>query len=89
MIPMPAVGPFMLGAIAMASLAVSVFFLRFYRETKDALFLYFAAAFGLEAVTRTLLAFRSAPDEAAVHLYLTRAFAYSLIVVGVYFKNRR
>jgi uncharacterized membrane protein HdeD (DUF308 family) len=89
MMPMAAVGPFLLGAIAMASLAVSVFFVRFYRETKDALFLYFAAAFALEAVTRTLLAFRQATDEAAVHLYLTRAFAYSLIVVGVYIKNRR
>jgi hypothetical protein len=89
MMPMPAVGPFLLGAIAMASLTVSVFFVRFYRETKDGLFLFFAAAFALEAVTRTLLAFRQAPGEDASHLYLTRAFAYSLIVVGIYFKNRR
>jgi uncharacterized membrane protein HdeD (DUF308 family) len=81
--------PFALGAMAMASLVAALFFARYYRDTRDALFLYFAAAFGLEAVNRTLLAFAPAPNEADPTLYLLRAFAYSLIVVGIYQKNRR
>jgi hypothetical protein len=80
--------PFVLGGIVMASAAVSLFFIRYYRETRDALFLYFAAAFAVEAVNRTLLAFQATPDEASPYLYILRAFAYSLIVVGIYRKNR-
>jgi hypothetical protein len=80
---------FVLGALAMASLVAALFFARFYRDTRDPLFLYFAAAFGLEAVNRTLLAFSPAPNEADPRLYLVRAFAYSLILFGIYQKNRR
>lgn len=80
--------PFVLGAIAMASLVASLFFIRFHRETRDPLFLYFAAAFGLEAVNRSLLAFQATPNEASPYLYILRAFAYSIIVFGIYRKNR-
>jgi hypothetical protein len=81
--------PFALGAVAMASLVAALFFARFYRDTRDPLFLYFAAAFGLEGVNRTLLAFSPSPNEGDPVLYLVRAFAYSLILVGIYQKNRR
>jgi uncharacterized membrane protein HdeD (DUF308 family) len=81
--------PFALGAVAMASLVAALFFARFYRDTRDPLFLYFAAAFGLEGVNRTLLAFSPSPNEGDPILYLVRAFAYSLILVGIYQKNRR
>jgi uncharacterized membrane protein HdeD (DUF308 family) len=80
--------PFVLGCIAIASLTVSLFFLRFHRETRDPLFLYFAAAFGVEAVSRTVMAFQATPNEASPYLYVLRAFAYSLILVGIYRKNR-
>jgi hypothetical protein len=80
--------PFVLGAIAMASLVAALFFIRFHRETRDPLFLYFAAAFGLEAVNRTLLAFQATPNEASPYLYILRAFAYSIILFGIYRKNR-
>ena len=80
--------PFVLGAIAMASLAVALFFVRFYRETRDPLFLFFAAAFGVEAINRTVLAFQATPNEASPYLYIMRAFAYSLILIGIYRKNR-
>lgn len=89
MTTMTPLAPFLLGAVAMASLIAAVFFGRFYRQTRDPLFLFFAAAFGLESVNRTLFAFSSVPSEADPALYLLRAFSYSLILVGVYFKNRR
>lgn len=81
--------PFVLGAVAAASVMAALFFARFYRDTREPLFLYFAAAFAIESVNRTLLAFSSTPNEADPSLYLLRAFAYSLILVGIYRKNRR
>lgn len=80
--------PFLLGGIVMASVTVALFFARFYRETRDVLFLYFAAAFAVEALNRTVLAFQDAPNEGSPSLYILRAFAYSLILVGIYQKNR-
>jgi uncharacterized membrane protein HdeD (DUF308 family) len=86
---MTRVGPFALGAVAMGMVVAAVFFARYYRETKDPLFLYFAAAFGIEAVNRTLLALSPMPNEGDTVLYLLRAFSYSVILVGIYRKNRR
>ena len=60
--------PFVLGCIAIASLTVSLFFLRFHRETRDPLFLYFAAAFGVEAISRTVMAFQTTPNEGSPYL---------------------
>lgn len=85
---MSPLAPFALGFVATASLVASLFFLRFYRESRDVLFLYFAAAFGIEAVNRTLFAFSANPSEGAAPLYILRAFAYTLILVGILNKNR-
>jgi hypothetical protein len=79
--------PFVLGAMAMASAVAALFFGRFYRESRDPLFLYFAAAFAIESLNRTLLAFSPTPNEAAHGLYLLRVLSYSLILVGIYRKN--
>ena len=82
--------PFVLGAIALGSFVAALFFARFYRDTGDGLFLHFAAAFGLEGVNRTLLALSaSPPNEAAPVFYILRAVAYSIILLGIYRKNRR
>jgi hypothetical protein len=47
---------FLMGAIAMASTIVALFFLRFWRETGDRLFAMFALAFLLLGITRFGLA---------------------------------
>ena len=47
---------FLMGAIAMASLVVALFFLRFWRKTGDRLFAIFALAFLLLGITRLGLA---------------------------------
>jgi hypothetical protein len=47
---------FMMGAIAMASAVVALFFLRFWRETGDRLFAIFALSFLLLGITRLGLA---------------------------------
>ena len=43
----PALVGYIAGAISLGFLAVSLFFLRFWRRTRDSLFLAFAAAFVL------------------------------------------
>ena len=43
---------FLLGVIVTASLTAGAFFLRFWRQTRDTLFLAFAAAFFIEGVNR-------------------------------------
>jgi hypothetical protein len=78
---------FLLGAIAMASLTAAVFFLRFWRDTGDQLFLLFALGFGIEGLSRTLLALSPEPSEGEVVHYLIRLVAYALIAAGIVSKN--
>jgi ABC-type Fe3+-siderophore transport system permease subunit len=47
--------PFILGATALASLVAALFFLRFWRDTRDRLFCFFAIAFGIDALHRVVL----------------------------------
>lgn len=78
---------FLLGAIAMACFVAALFFLRFWRDTRDELFLLFAVAFALEGANRSLLALSPTPNEGDLSFYLVRLLAYSLIVAGIVGKN--
>jgi uncharacterized membrane protein HdeD (DUF308 family) len=78
---------FVMGAAAALSTVAALFFLRFFRETRDALFAWFAAAFALEAIDRAIFALAVNPSEADPRLYVIRVVAYALILVGVYQKN--
>ena len=44
------------GAIAMASFVIALFFLRFWRNSRDRFFLYFSLSFGIEGVHRIVSA---------------------------------
>jgi uncharacterized membrane protein HdeD (DUF308 family) len=77
----------LIGAIAMASLIASLFFLRFWRETRDSFFLYFAASFLLESVNRTALGLSSDPNEGSPLFYIVRLFSFLLILVAIAQKN--
>lgn len=76
------------GAIAMGSFAVGLFFLRFYRDRRDALFAYFGVAFLLLAATNATLGLSDAQAETRVYVYLLRLLAFVLIIVGIIGKNR-
>lgn len=57
---------FLIGMIAMALVTAGLFFLRFWRDTGDRLFLIFAIAFWLLALTRCTLiavAYTSGPSD--------------------------
>jgi hypothetical protein len=78
---------FLLGLIVMGCLIAGLFFLRFWRKTRDRLFAVFALAFWLLALNWALLAF-TAQDEARPALYAIRLLAFVLILIGIIDKNR-
>lgn len=79
----------LVGAIVMAAAVIALFFLRYWRQTGDRFFLYFALAFILEATQRLLGAMRPVDTPDSPLYYLIRLAAYALILVAIIGKNRR
>jgi uncharacterized membrane protein HdeD (DUF308 family) len=80
---------FLLGVIATSSITAGVFFLRYWKHTRDTLFLAFAIAFIVEGLNRTAMLLLSQPNEGRAWIYLIRFFAFLLIVAGIVNKNRQ
>lgn len=78
---------FLYGVIAMGFLVAGLFFLRYWRQTRDGLFAAFAAAFALLSVNQGLLAFSRVPLEERSPLYLLRLAAFGIIIVAILAKN--
>jgi uncharacterized protein DUF5985 len=79
----------LVGAIAIASLAVSIFFLHYWRTTRDRFFLFFALSFAIEGVNRIVLYHFVGPNEDAPIYFLVRLVAYGLILAAIVDKNRK
>jgi uncharacterized membrane protein len=77
----------LLGMIAMASLTATLFFLKFWRQTRDPLFLFFALAFALDAVVRLLLGLTNVSAEMEPFFYVARLVSFALIIVAIIRKN--
>lgn len=80
---------FLLGVIVTACLVASGYFLKFWRQTRDPLFLAFSAAFAIEGVNRTCFLFVDNPESGSVVLYTVRLASYLLILVAIANKNRK
>jgi uncharacterized membrane protein HdeD (DUF308 family) len=80
---------FLLGVIATTSLIAAAFFLKFWRQTRDVLFLAFSAAFLIEGINRISVLFIERPDEGNPSIYIVRFLAFLLILVAIVNKNRR
>jgi len=78
---------FLLGAIVLGCAMAGLFFLRFWRRTRDRLFLIFGIAFWTLGVNWLVLAFTRA-DEGRTWLYGLRLVAFVLILIGIVDKNR-
>ena len=76
------------GAIAMGSMVIALFFLRFWRSTHDRFFLYFALSFASEALRRVFASLATAAGEDTPEHYLIRLAAYLLILWAIWEKNR-
>jgi len=75
------------GAITMGSLLIALFFLRFWRDSGDRFFLYFALSFSIEGVHRLYSAVHDAGGEDSPLHYLIRLLAYGLILWAILEKN--
>jgi hypothetical protein len=80
---------FLWGMLTMAHLVVSLLLLRFWRLTRDRLFLFFAASFATLGCNWLVLALlRPAPEDEHL-VYLIRLLGSLLLIVGIIDKNRR
>jgi hypothetical protein len=73
---------------ATAALIAGLFFMRFWRDSRDSLFAFFGAAFWLLALSWALLAFVGPTDESRPYIYAIRLVAFGLLIVGMVNKNR-
>ena len=80
---------FLTGVGTMGSLVCAAFFFRFWRDTRDRLFIHFSIAFGALGLNRALLALLAPQRESQWYLYLIRLGAFLLIAWAVIDKNRR
>jgi len=78
----------MAGAVVMGYAVCGLFFLRFWRQTGDRLFLVFALAFWILGLQRLALAIVEPVEESRTGLYLVRLFAFLLILGAIIDKNR-
>lgn len=80
---------FLLGVIVCCSFVAGTFFLKFWRKTRDMLFLAFGIAFIIEGFNRASLLLVEQPNRGHVAIYLIRLSCYLLILGAIIFKNRR
>lgn len=80
---------FLLGVIVTASITAGAFFFKFWRQTRDQLFLAFAIAFLIEGLNRISFLFVESPNEAGPTIYIVRLVAFLLIVAAIVRKNQR
>ena len=80
-------GTFLDGAIMICFWVAGLFFLRFWRQTRDRLFAYFALAFWMMAANRVALSFLQGQGEVTTYVYLVRLAAFLVILFAIFDKN--
>ena len=80
---------FIQGAVAMGCVIAAVFFVRFWNQSRDRLFLWFACAFGLISISYVLLGTITVATEWRVYVFVVRLIAFCLILYGIFENNRR
>jgi hypothetical protein len=80
---------FISGILTMGYIVAGIFFLRFWRDTRDRLFAMFGAAFFILAVQRTGLVFAHDVPERTTAWYFVRLLAFLIIIVAIVDKNRK
>jgi len=78
---------FLTGAIVMGYAVAALFFLKFWRRTRDGLFLAFGVAFLLMAATPLLTVVLNVPREEQSPFYLLRLAAFLIIIAAIVWKS--
>jgi hypothetical protein len=77
----------LVGGLVVACMVIGLFFLRFWKATRDRFFALFAAAFWLHGLQWLYSGITGSSNEYAPLAYLLRLAAYSLIVLAIVRKN--
>lgn len=77
------------GGLTAGFLVVAVHFARFWKQSRDRLFLYFGAAFLLLGINALILGLTSPEGDFRVAIYGLRLAAFVLILYAIYEKNRQ
>lgn len=78
---------FFLGVIATSTLACGLIFLKFWRKTRDPLFMAFAASFLIEGLNRAAILSSEKPNEHGTWTYIIRLLSFALIIAAILKKN--
>jgi hypothetical protein len=78
---------FVLGFLCLSCLVAALFFLKFWRQTRDGLFLAFGIAFIIEGANRCFMLLLAHPSEGSPSVYIVRMFAALIILAAILRKN--
>ncbi|HXR98038.1 MAG TPA: DUF5985 family protein [Terriglobales bacterium] len=78
---------FLLGVIVTTSLVAALLFLKYWRRTRDFLFLAFAIAFAVEALNRFAILMLHPGQEGAPSMYPLRLLTFILILAAIVKKS--
>lgn len=76
------------GGLVVACAVAALFFLRFFRDTRDRFFALFSFAFATLSLHWLILGFTDPLRETRPFFYLLRLAAFVLIIVAIVDKNR-
>jgi hypothetical protein len=79
---------FLSGAVVMGFAVAGLLFLKYWRRTRQRLFITFAASFFLLSLNYAWLAITQIPVEERSPLYLVRLLAFGLIILAIFQSNR-
>ena len=74
------------GGVAMGYAVAALFFLKFWKRTRDQLFFWFAVSFWILSATRIGLVINNEKHEDTI-FYIFRFLAFSLILWAIWRKN--
>ena len=80
---------FLLGVISTCSLLAALFFFKFWRHTRDSLFLAFGIAFFVEGINRAFILDLPYPNQGHPLTFIVRLLAALIILAGILHKNYR
>lgn len=80
---------FLSGIVVVLCAVAALIFTRFWRQSKDRLFGFFAGCFFLLGLNYALLAFNPRESEIRPYLYVLRLIAFLLLMAGILDKNRK
>ena len=83
----PTLDIFLLGFIAACSLVAGLFFLKFWRSTRDPLFLAFLVFFVVQGFTNAAILRLPHPNEGSLAVYAIRLLSVLVVLVAFVAKN--